>query len=245
VVAALSWLASHFSGSGNPNLGDTGYFYYAYAAARALRTAGAPAITAPEGSMLYWAKELAEGLLARQDVTGYWMNSGSDRWWEGDPVVATSLALLTIEAMMPSEDAGFRARSPDGGRIAVRDPQGRRDAEIPGWSREADGTVVVGDASQGPFTLEVKGSDSVEVATDVGGTVKVWREVGLAREGGRMTVDVAPLLGPAQLVVANVAGFPSEASSSSAPGASVAMALTAVVALAAVTAVAVRRTGKR
>lgn len=240
-AAALSWLADHFSGTENPMVGDSGYYYYAYAAARALRTAGAPALTSADGTQLYWARELASGLLERQDVTGYWMNTGSDRWWEGDPVVATAFALLTMEAMMPARDAGFRVRVVDGGSIQVRDPQGRTDAEIPGWSRDADGTVTIGDASDGPFTVRVKGTDQAQVASDVGGTVKVWKDVGLARDGGRMTVDVAPLLGPAQLVVANVGSLPAGSTASTTPGAGVVMALVAVGVLAAVTAVAVRR----
>jgi hypothetical protein len=173
------------------------------------------------------------------------MNTGSDRWWEGDPVVATAFALLTIEAMMPAEDAGFRVRAPEGGTIKVSDPQGRRDAEIPGWSRDPDGTVTVGDASSGPFDVRVRGADTVEVASDVGGEVKVWKEVGLARDGGKMTVDVAPLMGPAQLVVANVADLPPSSTSSSTPGPGVVMALAAVVVLASVTALVVRRGNRR
>jgi squalene-hopene/tetraprenyl-beta-curcumene cyclase len=243
--SALSWLAANFEGDRNPLLVDTGYFYYAYAAARALRTAGAAALVSEDGTQLHWARELSEGLLAKQDVTGYWMNTGADRWWEGDPVVATSFALLTIAAMMPARDSGFRVRAPDGGTIKVRDPQGRRDAEIPGWSRDADGTVTVGDASSGPFDVRVKGTDTVEVASEVDGTVKVWREVGLARDGGKMTVDVAPLMGPAQLVIANVADLPPSSSTSSTPGPGVVMALTAVVALASVTALVVRRGNRR
>ncbi len=243
--AALSWLADHYSGSENPVLGDTGYYYYSYATARALRTAGAPALASPDGTLLYWARELADGILSKQHVTGHWMNSGSDRWWEGDPVVATAFALLAIEAMMPAEDAGLLIRAPDGGTIKVRDPEGRRDAEIPGWSLGSDGTVTIDDTSEGPFSVRVDGADTVEVATDAGGTVKVWKEVGLSRDGGKLTVDVAPLLGPAQLVVANVGGLPSVPASSSTPGAGVAMALAAVVTLAAATAVAVRRGHRR
>jgi hypothetical protein len=239
--AALSWLAANFEGDGNPLLGDTGYYYYAYATARALRTAGAAALVSEDGTQLHWARELAEGLLGKQDVTGFWMNTGADRWWEGNAVVATSFALLTMGAMMPARDAGFRVRAPDGGTIRIVDPQGRRDAEIPGWSRDPDGTVTVGDVSSGPFDVRVKGGDTVEVASEVDGRVKVWKEVGLARDGGRMTVDVAPLMGPAQLVVANVADLPTSSSSSSTPGPGVVMALTAVVVLASVSAMAVRR----
>jgi hypothetical protein len=75
----------------------------------------------------------------------------------------------------------------------------------------------------------------------VDGRVRVVREVGLARGGGTMTVDVAPLLGPASLVIANVAALPAGAAASATPGAGVMMAVVAVVVLAMVAAVAVRR----
>jgi len=241
-AAAIDWIARHFSATGNPGIGDSGYYYYTWTIARALRSAGAPALASPEGDQLYWARELADAILARQDSLGSWMNTGSDRWWEGQAVVATCFALLALDALTPLDDAGFRVRAPDGARVTVRDPLGRRDAEIPGWSQEGDGTVVVGDASQGPFELEVKGADTVEVGTDVDGSVRVWRQVGLAREGGRMTVDVAPLLGPASLVVANVASLPPAAASSTTPGPGVVMAITAVALLAGMSALAVRRT---
>jgi squalene-hopene/tetraprenyl-beta-curcumene cyclase len=239
---ALAWLAREFSGTGNPVIGDSGYYYYAWAAARALRNAGAPALVSPDGTPLYWAHTLSDGLLAKQEASGSWMNTGSDRWWEGDRVVATCFALLAIEAMLPSE-AGVRIVPGGDGRVTVIDPLGRTDAGIPGWSRDDDGAVVLEDSSIGPFTVKVRGTDTVEVGSQVDGEVRVWREVGLARDGGRMTLDVAPLLGPASLVVGSVGDLSGTAATSSAPGADVMMALAAVVALAALTALTVRRRG--
>jgi hypothetical protein len=87
----------------------------------------------------------------------------------------------------------------------------------------------------------VDGADTVDVAAVTDGEVRLWKEVGLAKDGGRMTLDVAPLLGPASLVVGNVAGLPAAASGSSTPGAGVMMALAAVVVLTVVTALLVRR----
>ena len=117
---------------------------------------------------------------------------------------ATAFALLAVEAMMPSE-AGIRLRT-DGGSVSVTDPLGRQDAEIPGWSEAPDGTVLLEDSSQGPFEVRVRGTDSVEVGAEVDGTVRMWRDVALERKGGRMTLDIAPLLGPASLVVSGVSG---------------------------------------
>jgi squalene-hopene/tetraprenyl-beta-curcumene cyclase len=242
VSAAMSWLAEHFSGTQNPVLGDSGYYYYAWAAARALRTAGAPALVSPSGEELYWARELADGILERQETSGSWMNTGSDRWWEGNRVVATSFALLTIEAMLPSDGADIRIRAPEEGSVRVTDPQGRTDAEIPGWNREADGTIVIGDATEGPFDVEVRGTDGVDIATGDGGTGTVWRSVRLARQGGTMTVDVAPLLGPASLVVANVAGLPvAPGAAATSPSLGFVVTLLAVVAIAVVSGLVARR----
>ncbi len=237
--AALGWLLDNFDADVNPGFGEVAYYYYSWALARALRTAGAPAFSTGDGTMLYWAVDLADALLARQTSVGSWQNTDSDAYWEGRPEVATCFALLALEAMMPSE-AGLRINAGEDGRVTVTDPQGRRDGEIPGWSTGSDGTVVIEDASIGPFSVDVEGTDTVEVGSSVDGEVKVWREVGLARGGGRMTVDVAPLLGPASLVIGNVVSLPTAATASSAPGAGVMMALVAVVVLAAVAALTVR-----
>jgi squalene-hopene/tetraprenyl-beta-curcumene cyclase len=238
--AALSWLGKNMDVSQNPGIGDAAYYYYVWTMARALRTAGAPSLVSPDGTQVPWAVDLAEELLARQSASGTWTNDGSDSYWEGRPEVATCFALLALEALLPAEGAGLRIRAPDRGTVRVTDPQGRTDAEIPGWSRSDDGTVSLDDTSDGPFSVEVDGADSVQVGSGFEGNVKVWREVGLATGGGTLTVDVAPLLGPATLVVANIGSLPTAASSSATPGAGVMMAVAAVAILAMMAAVAVR-----
>jgi squalene-hopene/tetraprenyl-beta-curcumene cyclase len=182
--SALTWLGAHFSASENPGFGEVAYYYYAWTLARALRAAGAPALVSGDGEVVHWAKELAPELVGRQGADGRWTNTDSDAYWEGLPEVATTFALLALEAMLPSEGAGLRVRAPDGGSVTITDGRGRTDAEIPRWFQDGDGTVGVSDASEGPYTVTVEGADSVEVASEVGGTVKLWREVGLAREGG-------------------------------------------------------------
>jgi squalene-hopene/tetraprenyl-beta-curcumene cyclase len=240
-AAALSWLGENFEVTENPGFSDAAYYYYVWALARALRTAGAPVLESPAGDGLAWAVELGDEMLTRQSMDGAWRNEGSSAYWEGDPVVATCFALLGVEALMPSDDASLRISVPDGGKVKVTDPLGRRDAEIPGWSEGPDGDIVLDDTSHGPFNVEVDGTDTVEVSSEVDGKVRVIRDVGLARGGGQMTVDVAPLLGPASLVITQIGALPAGSSSSAAPGAGVMMAVVAVVILAGVAAVAVRR----
>ncbi len=245
-AAALDWLGANFEADGNPNFGDTAYFYYTWAIARALRTAGAPALSSRDGTVVHWAKDLATALIARQGADGRWANTGSDMYWEGNPVVSTAFSALALEAMMPAEDAGLRLRTPDGGTMTIIDSQGRRDAESPHWSQETDGTVVLSEASDGPFRVAVEGAISVEVATEFGGTVRMWKRIELATDGGQLTVDVAPLLGPADLVISDVGELPEESVDGDAsPGATVAMVLAAVVILAVVSSIASRSSERR
>lgn len=238
-AGALDWLGTNFDAGQNPGFGDVAYYYYTWTIARALRAAGAPSLVSSQDADLHWARELADGLLARQNAAGSWRNTGSDSYWEGDPVVATCFALLAVEAMLPAEDAGLRIDPGDDGTLKVLDPLGRMDAEIPGWSQNDDGTVTLDDTSEGPFDILVKGSDRVDVGTEVDGTVKVWKQVGVSSEGARLRIDLAPLLGPASLVINELATVP-EAAAAASPGPGVMMALAAVVVIAVVVSMIVR-----
>ena len=202
-AAALDWLGAHFSATENPGFGQAAYYYYVWTAARALRSAGAPALLGPDGHAVYWAKELASAVIARQEGNGRWWNDGAAFYWEERPEVASMFALLSLEALMPA-DAGLRVRAPDGGDVTITDASGRSNSETPGFFQGSDGIVGVAKASDGPYTVTVTNGPRVEVAPEAGGTVKVWREVALARDGGSLVADVAPLLGPASLVVAGV-----------------------------------------
>ena len=202
-AAALDWLGAHFSATENPGFGQAAYYYYAWTTARALRSAGAPALLAPDGHAVYWAKELASTVIARQEGNGRWLNDKTAFYWEERPEVASMFALLSLEAMMPA-DAGIWVNAPDGGSVTITDASGRSNADTPGFFQGPGGTVGVTKASDGPYTVTVADGSRLVVGPVIGGTVKVWREVALARDGGSLVADVAPLLGPASLVVAGV-----------------------------------------
>ena len=53
-------------------------------------------IVVPSSTMDNWRKELALELLNKQDPKGYWINENG-RWWERDPILVTSYALLALE----------------------------------------------------------------------------------------------------------------------------------------------------
>jgi hypothetical protein len=148
-------------------------------------------------------------------------------------------AVLSVEAMLPT-DAGLRVRAPTEGSVTITDASGRENAATPGFFQDPDGTVGVTKAADGPYKVTVKDGSSAEVASDVGGTVIVWREVNLARGGGSFVADVAPLLGPASLVVGAVSPAIAEASSIDAAGGA-AIAITVVVVALAIWALRTRR----
>jgi len=201
--AALSWLGAHLSTTENPGFGQAAYYYYAWALARALRTAGAGALLCSDGRVVAWAKELSSSMMARQDANGRWVNVESEFYWEGRPEVSTIFAVLAIEAIMPP-DAGLQVRAPEGGTITITDAAGRSNEETPDFFRSQDGTVGVTSAANGPYTVEVLDGPSAEVAASVGGTVRVWREVALGPAGGAFTVEVAPIFGPTSLLLGEV-----------------------------------------
>lgn len=104
VKAALGWFKKNFSARENPGAGMQGYFYYAFAASRALQAAGIKELEMADGTKVQWAAALAEQLLAMQNkpdgeggpaLAGSFANKEA-RWMEDDPVLATAYALATF-----------------------------------------------------------------------------------------------------------------------------------------------------
>lgn len=105
VIAAWNWLQSNytvdvnpgFDTSKDPRAGYQGLFYYYHSMARALEVFGAKTIPGPEGIEHDWRAELGGRLLSLQSkADGSWTNENAPRWWEGNPVLATSYALLAL-----------------------------------------------------------------------------------------------------------------------------------------------------
>ena len=107
VKAAWNWLCENytvdinpgFDTSRDPRAGYQGLFYYYHSMARALEVYGAGTIADSDGVEHDWRAELGGRLLSMQSkVDGSWVNANAPRWWEGNPVLASSYAVLALGA---------------------------------------------------------------------------------------------------------------------------------------------------
>jgi squalene-hopene/tetraprenyl-beta-curcumene cyclase len=96
VLAVKEWLTKHYTIKENPGMGPQGLFYYYHTMAKALTLSRITTISDEKGVSQDWRKELALHLLNLQSKDGSWINDNG-RWWEKDPVLVTSYALLTLE----------------------------------------------------------------------------------------------------------------------------------------------------
>jgi squalene-hopene/tetraprenyl-beta-curcumene cyclase len=111
VEAALEWCARHWTLDENPRLGEQSLYYYYLAMAKALDAAGCDALSTPRGEVK-WRPALVRKLVALQRMEsetglGYWQND-NNRWWENDPNLATSYALLALETAAFRQDDAQR-----------------------------------------------------------------------------------------------------------------------------------------
>lgn len=101
VRSMLDWAARHWTVDENPGQGDTGLYYFYEVMARALSVAGVAEIPRRGGDAgkgaIDWRAELAEKVISLQKADGSWSNANA-RFWENDPVVATTFSLLALEA---------------------------------------------------------------------------------------------------------------------------------------------------
>ncbi len=108
VSAAMGWIKKHYSLKDNPGLaseqkplaGKQGLYYYYLTFAKALAAYGEDEIKSEDGVTHRWARELMDILVKEQKREGgqaFWSNKDSERWMEGNPVLATSFALLALQ----------------------------------------------------------------------------------------------------------------------------------------------------
>ena len=100
VKAALEWIKKHYSVQENPGLGQQGKFYYFHVFAKTLATLNLDSLQDEQGRTHDWRNELASHLLQIQQENGAWLNK-SDRWFEGNPDLATAFALLSLKYCEP------------------------------------------------------------------------------------------------------------------------------------------------
>lgn len=99
VRSTYQWLGKHWSLKENAGQGNQGLYFYYEILSRALRAAGIEKLPLEDGTTVDWREELAKELLARQHADGAWRNE-SNRFWEGDPALSTSYALLALSFVL-------------------------------------------------------------------------------------------------------------------------------------------------
>jgi squalene-hopene/tetraprenyl-beta-curcumene cyclase len=111
VQAAWNWIQNNYTLDKNPGLGvagrtksgQQGLFYYYMAMAKCLDAFGKEVIIDIEGKKHFWRRELAEKLISLQHKKGAWFNP-ADRWQEGDPVLVTAYAMITLRICLKNWD---------------------------------------------------------------------------------------------------------------------------------------------
>ena len=91
VRQSLEYLSKNWTVDENPGMGSQGLYYFYDIMARALSAAQVDSVGGHA-----WKRELAAKLLALQKPDGSWSND-NNRFWESDPVLCTSFALIVLE----------------------------------------------------------------------------------------------------------------------------------------------------
>ena len=100
VKAALEWVTKHYSVTENPGLGQQGLYYYFHVFSKTLGTLNRDTLEDGTGQSHDWRKELAEHLFELQQENGAWVNK-SDRWYEGNPDLATAFVMMSLKYCDP------------------------------------------------------------------------------------------------------------------------------------------------
>lgn len=98
VVSALDWASKHWTLDENPGMGDQGLYFFYNVVGRSLRASGVHRIARPAAQdAVDWRAALIAKLASLQQADGSWVNANG-RFWENDPVLATSFALIALQS---------------------------------------------------------------------------------------------------------------------------------------------------
>lgn len=104
VAAAMGWIKKHYTWEEHPGMGQTSIFYYFQTAATALRVYGEAQIADGKGRKHSWSNDLITKLLSMQKKDGSWKND-DPKYWEGNPLLATTRAVITINNALDAAGA--------------------------------------------------------------------------------------------------------------------------------------------
>lgn len=99
VRSVYKYIGKHWTLEENPGQGNQGLYFYYDILARALDAAAIETIECADGSSIDWKEALAEALIRRQQADGSWVNE-NNRFWEADPALSTSYALLALTLIL-------------------------------------------------------------------------------------------------------------------------------------------------
>jgi squalene-hopene/tetraprenyl-beta-curcumene cyclase len=99
VRSTYQYLGKHWTLDENPGQGNQGLYFYYDVLSRALTAANVEMLTLADGTAIDWREALALALLERQQPDGSWVNE-NNRFWEGDPALSTSYALLALQILL-------------------------------------------------------------------------------------------------------------------------------------------------
>lgn len=106
VRKAVEWLRKNYTVEANPGMpkqrATWGLYYYYHTMAKCLDALGEDTFTDSKGVAHDWRAEITQALAKRQQTNGSWLNT-TDRWMEGNPVLVTGYALMTLSHTKPKK----------------------------------------------------------------------------------------------------------------------------------------------
>ncbi len=102
VRQSVEWMERNWSVDENPGMGSQGLYYFYDIMTRALDAAKIDKVGSHD-----WRRELSAKIMSLQREDGSWANE-NNRFWESDPVLCTSFALLALESIVNGKPQGVR-----------------------------------------------------------------------------------------------------------------------------------------
>ncbi|MEM7785628.1 MAG: prenyltransferase/squalene oxidase repeat-containing protein [Planctomycetota bacterium] len=109
VKAAFAWISKTYSVDTNPGQGRAGLFYYYHTFGAALHALGVEEVVDNDGNNHRWKEDLVRSLAKQQNADGSWTNSNT-QWFENDPNLSTSFALIALSYCAPSTNGSGQSQ---------------------------------------------------------------------------------------------------------------------------------------
>jgi squalene-hopene/tetraprenyl-beta-curcumene cyclase len=97
VQAAYDWIRANYTLEQNPGAGDkSGLYYYYTVFAQSMAAFGRPTVVTTDGVEHDWRRDLIEKIVGLQSTEGWWANTDSPRFWEGDKNLTTARMVVAL-----------------------------------------------------------------------------------------------------------------------------------------------------